>query len=108
MIACSLISTAVMLLVVSSSCGLYSTIVATATPTLPPALMDRSWLTDNPCAVPCWYGLELNRSTKAEALATVGGLSFVDFTSKTETPVNYWEGAAQQPLTATSVLLRCR
>ena len=39
---------------------------------------DRSLVTQMPCAPPCWYGLELEESTKIEALDTLRSLSFVD------------------------------
>jgi hypothetical protein len=33
---------------------------------------------DEPCKAPCWYGLELGKTTKAEALSKVNSLPFID------------------------------
>lgn len=41
-------------------------------------LVDRSFLTGEPCAPPCWYGLELDKSSKADVFATLKGLPFID------------------------------
>jgi hypothetical protein len=42
---------------------------------------DQSFLTDQPCSAPCWYGLSPGESTKAEVLETLKELPFVDDTS---------------------------
>jgi hypothetical protein len=42
------------------------------------AKADLSFVTDEPCAAPCWYGLTLNESTKADLQATLKSLEFVD------------------------------
>jgi hypothetical protein len=42
------------------------------------AKVDRSFLTDDPCAAPCWQGLTLDQSTKADLVATLTTLDFVD------------------------------
>jgi hypothetical protein len=41
------------------------------------SLMDRSFLTEQPCAPPCWYGLELDKSNKEEVYVTLKTLPFV-------------------------------
>lgn len=46
--------------------------------TTDPALIDKSFLTQKPCAAPCWYGLEIDKSTKADILAKLDELTFVD------------------------------
>lgn len=80
----------------------------TATATLEASLMDRSLLTGQPCEAPCWYGLELGRTTKAEAEAMAGTLSFIDPTASEERPDGYWDPAQQTTLPATFVHLKCR
>ncbi len=45
--------------------------------TMDPALADRSFLTDEPCAPPCWYGLEPDVSSEAEVISTLQTLPFV-------------------------------
>jgi hypothetical protein len=39
---------------------------------------DQSFLTDQPCAAPCWQGLELGSSTKGATLSLLPTLPFVD------------------------------
>ena len=48
------------------------------TPTLSPELMDRSWLTGIPCSPPCWYGLEIGKTTPEEAQEKINQLSFIE------------------------------
>jgi hypothetical protein len=48
-------------------------------PTAHPELVDQSWLTSNPCAAPCWQGLEPGKSTREEVLKTLPNLSFLDY-----------------------------
>jgi hypothetical protein len=43
-----------------------------------PALIDRSFLTEETCKAPCWYGLEIDKSTKADILAKLDQLPFVE------------------------------
>jgi len=43
-----------------------------------PDLADTSWLTDKPCSMPCWHGLQISKSSMIDSIATVRGLSFVD------------------------------
>ncbi|MGP8330093.1 MAG: hypothetical protein ACT6FF_07230 [Methanosarcinaceae archaeon] len=42
-----------------------------------PDLVDQSWLSDQPCSVPCWQGLELETSSREEAIESVQNLSFI-------------------------------
>jgi hypothetical protein len=42
-----------------------------------PDLVDQSWLAEQNCATPCWQGLELGKTSRKEAEAVVGKLSFV-------------------------------
>jgi hypothetical protein len=48
---------------------------------IPLELQDRSWLTGDPCAPPCWYGLEVDGSREEEVIAVFEALPFVDPTS---------------------------
>jgi len=43
-----------------------------------PAFIDRSFLTGETCEAPCWYGLEIDKSTKADVLAELDQLPFVE------------------------------
>ena len=43
-----------------------------------PQFADRSFVTDDPCAPPCWYGLLPGVSTESEVEATLAELPFVD------------------------------
>jgi hypothetical protein len=83
---------------------------ASPTATLEPSLTDRSFLTDIPCAAPCWYGLELGKSTKADALAIAQTLSFIDSQVFLERPDHYLylDGSKQNYVDATFVSLICR
>ncbi|MGB8644196.1 MAG: hypothetical protein WCF84_03100, partial [Anaerolineae bacterium] len=81
---------------------------ATPTPTLEPSLIDSSILTGIPCVAPCWYGLEIGRSTKSDILAVAQTLSFVDPKSFPEEPVYYWDLAKQANTVGTQISLRCR
>ena len=40
--------------------------------------IDKSFITGEPCAPPCWYGLEINKSTKEDVIAQLDQLPFVD------------------------------
>jgi hypothetical protein len=46
--------------------------------TIDELLLDRSLLTDKPCMAPCWYGLDINKSTKDKVMETLKTLSFID------------------------------
>ncbi len=61
----------------------------TPTPTLEPSQMDKSLLTDTPCPAPCWYGLELEKSSKADVLTTLQTLSFINSNSIDESAEGY-------------------
>ena len=54
---------------------------STAAATPEPANADRSFTTGQPCAAPCWYGLELNKATEKDVLAKLNELPFVDHTA---------------------------
>ncbi len=46
--------------------------------TLAPELTDRSWLTGQPCRVPCWFGLTVGTSSMSTAREKVNELTFID------------------------------
>ena len=52
---------------------------------------DQSFLTDEPCAAPCWHGLELGTSTKAQALSLLPTLAFVNAGSIADRATT-WQG----------------
>ncbi|MEJ2353032.1 MAG: hypothetical protein P8Y03_24860 [Anaerolineales bacterium] len=84
------------------------TLEATPTVTLNPSLMDRSLLTGEPCPAPCWYGLELGKTTKEQALERVKTLSFIDPTHISETDYQYSWGEPQERDISVLVSLPCR
>jgi hypothetical protein len=44
-------------------------------------MVDQSFLTGEICDPPCWHGLEINNSTKEDALSTLNQLPFIDASS---------------------------
>lgn len=42
------------------------------------SLVDRSFVTQQPCPPPCWYGLQIDKSTEGELLSTLKTLPFID------------------------------
>ncbi len=70
--------------------------------------MDKSILSDKPCPAPCWYGLELGKSTKAEVLATLQTLSFADPKTIHESASGYWDYTANANMAATVIGIDCR
>ena len=43
-----------------------------------PGLVDKSFVTGEPCAPPCWYGLEIDQSTESDVITKLRELPFVD------------------------------
>jgi hypothetical protein len=60
------------LLFILSGCAGLAGIMGTPTP------IDRSFLTDEPCAAPCWYGLTPGKSKTADVQRVLAELPFVD------------------------------
>ncbi len=87
-------------------CGLRLDIFPT--PTIEPSLIDTSILTGVPCQAPCWYGLVPGRSTKAEALAIVQSLPFIDPKALSEEPYRYWDTTKEGQVPGTLVRFRCK
>jgi hypothetical protein len=80
----------------------------TLTPTVPlpqprfsAAPTDRSFITDEPCAAPCWYGLVPGESTKSELDHVLAELPFVNQATVHEFPTEF----ANEP--ATEVYFQC-
>lgn len=44
-------------------------------------LVDRSFITQEPCAAPCWYGLELEKSSEEDVYTVLENLPFVNYNS---------------------------
>ncbi|MBN1536589.1 MAG: hypothetical protein JW908_07655 [Anaerolineales bacterium] len=68
------------------------------TPTLSPELMDRSWLTDQPCRAPCWYDLTLGSTSKSVAQEKVLQLPFISSQKVTEKPLGISTYYCKQPI----------
>ena len=64
--------------VLSISCGSTPlTSKETVEPTLPPDLVDMSWLTGEPCNPPCWYGLSVTDILEPPYFLKPSGRPFV-------------------------------
>ena len=50
---------------------------------------DRSFIVDEPCRAPCWYGIMLDGSTREDVYRTLARLPFVDQATVKESPVEY-------------------
>jgi hypothetical protein len=83
-------------------------VAPTSTPTLEPSLIDSSILTGIPCAAPCWYRLEIGRSTKADISATARSLSFIDPKEFPEERSSYWDSTRRAQVAVTLIRLKCR
>lgn len=77
------------------------------TPTLSPEFMDRSWLTDQPCRAPCWYGLTLGVSKISDAGEIVSQLSFIDINNVEETNEAYFDPISEDVFKADVLLYHC-
>lgn len=66
------------------------------------ALVDRSFLTGESCAAPCWYGLEIDKSTKADLLAKLDQLAFVEHNTYKE-----YGAAWMNDQNATEIVFHC-
>jgi hypothetical protein len=77
-------------MIVINGCG-YLGITPTATYTLEPIFMDKSILSERPCALPCWYGLFVGKSNKDDILKTIPMLSFLDKNSLNESDSGYFD-----------------
>lgn len=83
---------AALLMIISSACSTLST----------PSSGDQSFLLDEPCAAPCWYGLEPGISTEEDILTTLAELPFVDSEA-----IKKYGTVWQEDDSATSILFGC-
>lgn len=73
----------------------------------PGDLVDRSFLTDQPCAPPCWHGLEPGTSTTVEVEQVMRGLEFLDVASIRERSATYADRALQPKRTGLLLIADC-
>lgn len=94
------------LLLLLAGCGAFVP-TPQPTPTLVPEEQDQSWLTDQPCQTPCWYGLEPGVSSLDQVLATVGELPFIDPESKREFESQAFSNRLEDRINATIITYDC-
>lgn len=102
--------TAIILIVLVCASGCQSELnpaQRTPTGTVDPQLTDRSLLTDLPCAAPCWYGLQLGRSTRMDVLATLQTLPFIETSSIQESETTYMDPLEQVNVGASLISASC-
>lgn len=78
------------------------------TPTLEASMTDQSLLTDQPCSAPCWYRLELGKSSKAEVLSTLESLTFANPATIHEKNYGYWDSSVEKNIPASLISIDCR
>lgn len=85
---------------------------ATGMPTsmdaIPESWTDRSLFTDTPCSSPCWYGLQLGKSSKGDVLEALRAMSFLDGGTIREAVSSYWDTTREASVKATLVAAECR
>jgi hypothetical protein len=70
-------------------------------------LVDNSFFDENPCQAPCWYDLELGKSTEPEVLTNLRKLSFIN-PAEVETHLSsYWMPNEQKNITAKLISAYC-
>lgn len=72
--------------------ALFTLVATSCTRAEDEALVDRSFVTGQPCAPPCWYELELDKSGQDETYAALEQLPFIDQASIRETTGLVWLG----------------
>ena len=65
-------------------------------------LADHSFITQQPCAAPCWYGLELDKSSKDDVYTTLQRLPFID-----QNTIKEWNTGWLNDETAVEVHFSC-
>ncbi len=63
---------------------------------------DHSFLTQRPCTAPCWYGLELDKSSKDDVYATLRTLPFID-----QNTIKEWKSSWLNDENAEEVYFSC-
>jgi hypothetical protein len=58
--------------------------------TLDPDLYDQSWLTGDPCAAPCWFGLKPNETSRENSMTVVSKLPFIESSTMQESSTNVY------------------
>lgn len=46
-------------------------------PIVPIEITDQSWLTDEPCKSPCWYQMQVGKTTRQEAMEIIKTIEFI-------------------------------
>lgn len=77
------------------------------TPTLDASKIDNSMFTDMPCKAPCWYGLQLNESSKEDVLTVLHGLTFISQSTIQESSVGYWDPFLKDNIQANLISANC-
>lgn len=80
----------------------------TPTPIMDESLVDRSLLTGEPCAAPCWQTLELGKSTKSDVIAKLQDLTFINASTIDEGSFSYWDPKTEQVVPSIQVHADCR
>jgi hypothetical protein len=70
-------------------------------------LVDNSFFDENPCQAPCWYELQLGKSTESEVRMKLGNLSFIDSSKIEEQSSSYWDSTEQKIVQAKLIAARC-
>jgi hypothetical protein len=52
------------------------------------ARVDQSFITGNTCAAPCWYGLEIDKSSEADVMSVLTTLKFIDYETLDINPID--------------------
>lgn len=86
---------------------IFSSSSPSPTPTLDSSQVDNSVFTSIPCKAPCWYGLELNESTKEEVLTVLNELTFISQSTIQEASVGYWDPILKENLQANLIAANC-
>jgi len=63
---------------IMSGCSLIRNDIQYQQVSLDHPLADQSFLSDEPCEYPCWYGVELGKTTKEDTIIILQGLDFVE------------------------------
>lgn len=97
----------VLFLLLISGCKVEtSSLRITPSPTISPDLYDLSWLTGDPCYAPCWYGLEIEKSTEEQVLNVLKSLPFVDFNTLEISTTGFGNPITGENYNATSISVR--
>lgn len=60
-------------------------------PSVPTELTDRSWVTDQPCKPPCWYGMVVGETMMSQAFESVEAIELIQPEPAREYPVGYFD-----------------